>query len=167
MKVFLICLIVLIGWTTLLHIAEKRRKVEIILRFVSILLVVVALYGVFDHSVLKRSPSDDHQFVWVSAYNSEFSRELFMNGLLYYPLGLTLTVLIGPWAILAGFLLSLSIESWQYFAGTGLAQGTDVIMNTLGCTIGFLPWFIAKEWTRIKRWLCIHYRHMKERMHRM
>ena len=67
-----------------------------------------------------------------------------MNALLYVPLGFTLTVLIGPQSILAAFVLSLVIETWQYFAGTGLAQGTDVIMNTLGCVVGVIPYIIVK-----------------------
>lgn len=158
---FLVSLVVLIGWTALLCTAKKRRKAERILRFVSILLVIAAIYGIFDYSVLKRTPSDDHNFVWVNAYNGEFERELFMNALLYYPLGLALTVLIGPWSILVGFILSVSIETWQYFAGTGFAQGTDLLMNTLGCAVGFLPWIIAKEWARIKRLLFPHYQHWK------
>ena len=61
-----------------------------------------------------------------------------MNVFLYFPLGLTLSVLTGPWSVLMGFVLSLSIESWQYIAGTGLAQGTDVICNTLGVAVGMI-----------------------------
>ena len=34
------------------------------------------------------------------------------------------------------FLLSLGIESWQFAAGTGIAQGTDVLCNTLGACMG-------------------------------
>lgn len=74
-----------------------------------------------------------------------------MNAFLYFPLGLSLSVLIGPWAILAAFVLSLGIETWQYFAGTGLAQGTDVICNTLGCAIGAIPWFVSRLMSRRKR----------------
>lgn len=36
--------------------------------------------------------------------------------------------------------MDIEIESWQYMAGSGLAQGTDVIMNTLGAAIGSVPY---------------------------
>lgn len=68
-----------------------------------------------------------------------------MNALLYYPFGLSLTVLIGSWSILVAFLTSTLIESWQYLSDSGLAQGTDVVMNTLGATIGVLPYLIVKQ----------------------
>ncbi len=167
MMLFRVSLVVLIGWTVLLCFAKKRRKAERILRIVSILLMIVAVYGILEYSVLKRNPSDDHNFVWVSAYNSEFERELFMNALLYYPLGLVLSLLIGPWSILVGFMLSVSIETWQYFAGTGLAQGTDLLMNTLGCAVGFLPWVIAKELERIKQFLRLLYQSAKNCLRKM
>ena len=57
------------------------------------------------------------------------------NGKAIGPVSLTISI---------GFLISVSIESWQYFAGTGLAQGTDVIMNTLGAAIGTIPWVIVR-----------------------
>ena len=40
------------------------------------------------------------------------------------------------------FLLSLVIESWQYYAGTGTAQVTDVICNTLEAAIGTLSFLL-------------------------
>lgn len=80
--------------------------------------------------------------------SNEFFREMVMNAFLYYPLGLALSVLIGLWSIPLAFMFSVGIETWQYFAGTGLAQGTDVICNTLGCAIGALPFFISKRINR-------------------
>ena len=95
--------------------------------------------------MLGRTPSEEHTFVFAASIGSEFFRELFMNALLYYPLGLSLSVFLGPWAILVAFLTSVAIESWQYLSGSGLAQGTDVIMNTLGAAIGVLPYLIVKH----------------------
>ena len=69
---------------------------------------------------------------------------MLMNVFLFFPFGLSLTVLIGKWSVLAAFLLSVTIEVWQYYAGTGLAQGTDVICNTLGCAIGMIPWVVTR-----------------------
>lgn len=70
---------------------------------------------------------------------------MFMNALLYYPFGLSLSIFLGSWSILIALIISISIEFWQYLAGTGLAQGTDVIMNTLGAAIGVLPFIIVRE----------------------
>lgn len=81
-------------------------------------------------------------------YSSEFYREMLMNVILFYPLGLTLTVLIGSWSIVVAFVLSFGIEVWQYVAGTGVAQGSDVLMNTLGCVVGAVPYFIRCVWRK-------------------
>ena len=63
-------------------------------------------------------------------------QELLMNVFLYFPLGLTLGELIGWHRIWLALVLAIVIESWQYAAGTGMAQVTDVICNTLGAWIG-------------------------------
>lgn len=105
-------------------------------------LFFASLYGIFKYSALGRAITNNHEFTFLAPYSNEFGRELFMNALLYYPFGLTLTGLIGPRSILVAFLLSAGIEIWQFSAGTGLAQGTDVIMNTVGCAVGALPWLV-------------------------
>ena len=136
--------LILLLWTVLIFLAGGRRWSKKAFAYFCIPLSIAALYGILRYTVLGRSPSSEHSFVFFSAYTNEFYREMFMNALLYFPLGLALTILIGPWSILAAFALSLVIETWQYFTGTGLAQGTDVIMNTLGAAIGALPWIIVK-----------------------
>ena len=105
----------------------------------------LAVYGVLKYTVLHRSAGDIHQFILVNVYNGEFFREMFMNAFLYIPFGMALSVFLGPWVIIAAFLLSAGIETWQYFAGTGLAQGTDILMNTLGAAIGVIPIWINKK----------------------
>lgn len=90
-------------------------------------------------TVWNRTPSEEHVFTWAAAYTNEFFREMFMNAVLYVPFGLAACGLIGPWGVLAGFLLSAGVEVWQYATGAGLAQGTDVLCNTLGAAVGMLP----------------------------
>ena len=41
--------------------------------------------------------------------------------------------------------LAIVIESWQYAAGTGMAQVTDVICNTLGAWIGGIAFQKRKD----------------------
>ena len=93
-------------------------------------------------TVAGRERTDQHTFVFFAERSNEFYREMLMNAFLYVPLGLCLTVFTRGWSILLALCLSLGIESWQYFGGLGVAQGTDVIMNTIGCTVGAVPFFL-------------------------
>lgn len=99
-------------------------------------------------TVWNRTPSEEHVFTWAAAYTNEFFREMFMNAVLYVPFGLAACGLIGPWSVLAGFLLSAGVEVWQYATGAGLAQGTDVLCNTLGAAVGMLPVWANRRLTR-------------------
>lgn len=138
-NVYLIMILGIILWTILWYCFRCHARLRIMLNTI---MCLISLYLVLKYTVLHRMPSDDHQFMVFAPYNSEFYRELLMNVLLFYPLGLTLTVLIGPRSILVAFILSFGIESWQYIAGTGVAQVSDVLMNTLGCAIGAVPYLI-------------------------
>ena len=135
----------LLFWTFLSGLAQKRRKLKNAWKSVNFIGVLIAFYGILSYTVLHRVPSDNHIFTFFADYSNEFYREMLMNAFLYYPFGLTLSTLIGPVSILVGFVVSLAIESWQYFAGTGVAQGTDVVMNTLGVVIGCIPWFLVRS----------------------
>ena len=99
-------------------------------------------------TVWNRTPSEEHVFTWAAAYTNESFREMFMNAVLYVPFGLAACGLIGPWGVLAGFLLSAGVEGWQYATGAGLAQGTDVLCNTLGAAVGMLPVWANRRLTR-------------------
>lgn len=99
-------------------------------------------------TVWNRTPSEEHVFTWAAAYTNEFFREMFMNAVLYVPFGLAACGLIGPWGVLAGFVLSVGVEVWQYATGAGLAQGTDVLCNTLGAAVGMLPLWANRRLTR-------------------
>ena len=99
-------------------------------------------------TVWNRTPSEEHVFTWAAAYTNEFFREMFMNAVLYVPFGLAACGLIGPWGVLAGFVLSVGVEVWQYATGAGLAQGTDVLCNTLGAAVGMLPVWANRRLTR-------------------
>lgn len=99
-------------------------------------------------TVWNRTPSEERVFTWAAAYTNEFFREMFMNAVLYVPFGLAACGLIGPWGVLAGFVLSVGVEVWQYATGAGLAQGTDVLCNTLGAAAGMLPVWANRRLTR-------------------
>lgn len=110
--------------------------------------VLLATVLVLWLTVWNRTPSEEHVFTWAAAYTNEFFREMFMNAVLYVPFGLAACGLIGPWGVLAGLLLSVGVEVWQYATGAGLAQGTDVLCNTLGATVGMLPVWANRRLTK-------------------
>jgi hypothetical protein len=104
----------------------------------NLLLLLASGYAILKYTVLGRAPSNKHVIVFCAPYGDEFWREMVMNLLLYFPLGLSLPNVIRRYrgSVLLAFLCSCTIELWQYCAGTGMAQGTDVIMNTLGTAAG-------------------------------
>ena len=133
--------LIFLAFTAVLYVTRNNVRLT---KTIAAILLIVAIYGVLSYTVIGRMTSEEHTFVFAT-HNSESGREMFMNALLYYPLGLSLSVFLGPWSILVAFLSSVVIESWQYLSGTGLAQGTDVVMNTLGAAIGALPFRIVRE----------------------
>ena len=134
----LIAIGVLVIWGIML---AKFKKLSKILALIG---AVVATYAVFSYTVIGRTPSSNHTFSFFSPSKYELGLEMFMNALLYIPFGMTFSVLLGCWTILIAFVLSLLIEFWQYRMGTGFAQGTDVIMNTLGAFIGSIPYIVIQ-----------------------
>ena len=47
--------------------------------------------------------------------------------------------------LILGMLFSIGIEAAQFYYGLGRCEVDDVIMNTLGCAIGTIPWFIVRS----------------------
>lgn len=70
----------------------------------------------------------------------ELRMEIFLNYVLFVPLGLLLYLCFGErWGlkvVLIGFLLSASIEIAQLIFRIGLFEFDDMIGNTIGCLIG-------------------------------
>ena len=132
--------LIFLAFTAVLYVTRNNARLT---KTIAAILLIVAIYGVLSYTVVGRMASEEHTFAFATPYTNEFIREMFMNALLYYPLGLSLSVFLGPWSILVAFLSSVVIESWQYLSGSGLAQGTDVVMNTLGAAIGVLPYLIV------------------------
>ena len=87
------------------------------------------------------------------AYNNEAIRTLVMNVILFVPFGLTVPYILEKkiknshlrWktCILIACIMSILIESLQYFLGIGRAEIDDVICNTLGCSLGVLADMVA------------------------
>lgn len=114
-------------------------------RIINSIFLIISVYGILKYTVLGRSPSDEHLFIVFSDDSNEFWRELLMNLFLYFPAGLTLAHLLKRYwlSVLLLVLLSLGIEYWQYSAGTGTAQLTDFVCNSLGAMIGGISFLIT------------------------
>ena len=70
----------------------------------------------------------------------ELRMEILLNYVLFVPLGLLLYLCFGEKyglrVVLAGFLLSASVELIQLLFNIGLFEFDDMIGNTIGCLIG-------------------------------
>ncbi len=65
---------------------------------------------------------------------------LFVGNLLwFFPAGFLVRLRGGtlPQAALAGFLLSLVIETLQFILGSGVSELDDLVLNTIGACIGY------------------------------
>ncbi|MBS1509495.1 MAG: VanZ family protein [Bacteroidetes bacterium] len=82
--------------------------------------------------------------------NFEYKVEnLLGNIVAFMPLGFLLPLLIKRSRrfykiLIAGFLLSVFFECSQLFAGIGVFDVDDIILNTLGSILGYLPFVILK-----------------------
>ena len=142
--VIVVCLLV---WAIMEHLA-KRHPAWVTAN------MVVALAGIFmilSLSVIGREVQYDHELIFFSYYGREFWREIVMNVFLYFPFGMGLSVAIpgstGRKVLVtlgAALLISLGIETAQYFTGIGVAQGTDLIANVAGAAIGCLVLPLSK-----------------------
>ncbi|MGN0261932.1 MAG: VanZ family protein [Eggerthellaceae bacterium] len=138
---------------------SRKHKKRLIFAVAATTLSLAGLFANLLFTVIARTTTDTHTFiVSPNPSSNEFIREMVMNAFLYFPFGLFLPYALDQaFALLErhaavrkhsttripilvtiaiSFLLSATIESWQYYAGTGTAQLTDVICNTLGAAIG-------------------------------
>lgn len=119
-------------------------------------LLGLAMAAVYYYCIHGREPSNARVFVIVSGYYDEFYRELLMNSFLFVPLGISMPFLLPDFmskkqakAVWLAFLIALCIEYWQYVQGTGVAQVSDLVMNTLGAFIGSFAFPVCNFFIRI------------------
>lgn len=129
-------------WSVLSAVFQKKRWWFV----VNLFLAMISVYGILHYTVMGRIPSGVHEFALLLPFSDEFWRELLMNVFLFFPLGLSLGNVIKSYlnTILMGVAASVLIEAWQYAAGTGLAQGTDVFCNSFGVAVGAMSFVLAK-----------------------
>ena len=126
------------------------------LRFSLRLLFGEYLFLTYSNTVLFRpkNPSIWHNFTPFWSYKAYYSGEdpsllpeIIMNIAGFIPLGFLMGAAFQKlkWCqvILTGFLISVSIESLQYFFKLGIAEFDDVFNNTLGVATGYFLYMIA------------------------
>ena len=118
-------------------------------RAVNILFAFLSVFAILYATLLNRTVGEHEislrPFRLLYDSEPELTRAMFMNILLFFPLGLSMsTALPGKrWfrialTVATGFFLSLSVEYTQFRYGLGVAELDDVICNTLGCVVGSL-----------------------------
>lgn len=130
-----------------LFFAVYNRKKAIL--FLFRLLFWEYMFLTYCNTILFRPKIDDiwHNFTPFWSYSEYYSGEnpnllpeIIMNIVGFIPLGFFMKATFHKlrwWqVILAGFLISLSIESIQYFFKLGIAEFDDIFNNTLGVIIG-------------------------------
>ena len=144
-QVYLESLAMYVLWTILM-LALKNDRIK---HVVGIIGVVCASTLIICFTILNRSSGLREYCLipFVTFLNAktqpEFYRTMYMNVLLFIPLGLSLPFVLPScikhkvlFAILIGFLISTGVEAAQFVFCIGRGETDDVIMNIAGVVIG-------------------------------
>lgn len=138
-------------WTILACNIVTNRKIW---RLLNILLSIVSLFFIYyftlhsriTRSVLPRLIPFCSFFIYKDL--SWAIRTMVLNIFLFFPLGLTFPYAIpkiSKYSVLICALTSLSIEIIQLVFHLGACEVDDLIMNTLGGTIGYMSYYISSR----------------------
>lgn len=158
-SVYCIIILFIIIWTVLEWLLSNQRgKICLGWRYVNIVLCVFSLSLIVKMTLWGRTVGNREvellpfYTIYTIPYNNEAIRTMVMNVVLFFPLGLTMPVVLGrlknvkcKWllCIVIGFVISASVEIIQYYFCIGRAETDDVICNTLGCLLGVMPNILA------------------------
>ena len=148
-KVLGIMVVLIIIWAILRMVRNNKYSIwkhfNIVLHFFSVVFIIrMTLFG---RNVGERELELIPFYTLTTiSYNNEAIRTLLMNIVLFVPFGLTIPYMLEgkiknvhlKWrvCILSACILSIVIESLQYYLGIGIAEIDDVICNTLGGSLG-------------------------------
>lgn len=139
-------------WTVAICILNGRTR-----RIVAVIGFVASLILIFLFTVVGRTNGSKHELSLIpfisfeyAKTQPEFYRSIFMNILLFIPLGLTFPHILskiikfrGLLSLSIGFVLSILVETIQFFCSFGKCETDDVIMNTLGTLIGVTSYWLG------------------------
>lgn len=150
-------------WGLLASLSAKIKANKLL----NVVLLMGIIYVILHITLLDRSAAARADYVsppflllqkaW--SENREIFRSLFLNVLLFEPLGAALVHLLpgkqSPWgriltAAVIGLAASLAIEYCQFRFSVGNAEADDVVCNTLGAFFGALSCLFPKRNTRVE-----------------
>ena len=150
--VYIETLVMLILWTlAMLFLRGKAKK------FIAVTGVVLSVMLILFYTIYGRKSFGQRIIVLTpfvtflrAKTEPEFYRMMYMNMLLFFPLGLSLPFALPDKlrfrpliAVIAGLFLSVAIEAIQYGFIIGECEIDDVIMNTLGVLLGTASYLIV------------------------
>ena len=152
----IVLLVLLILWAMLA--CKLRKKMKILSVFVAIISVVAIVYTTL---VSRSEPALAHEVMPFASFikaieQPEMFRSMFMNIVLFMPLGITLPFVFNKSSkrvlisVLIGSALSLVVEFLQYAFLLGFAETDDVLCNTVGVFMGCGTWCLAHWFCRLK-----------------
>lgn len=119
---------------------------KVLLYYIPVIILLTMLKGYLVIGHLWRKDSHHIREVQIVPFNDFFHANTIFgsafnvlgNIMLFLPLGILVYQLVGSLrcTVLAGFLLSLSIEILQYIFSLGVTDTDDLLLNTLGAWIG-------------------------------
>lgn len=129
------------------------------LRWSSVLLLIEYIFLLFCSTVIFRPTGETRQYdfhpFW--SYNRpDLLPENIMNVVVFIPVGVLLGFMFQgsrfkmTWwkALLIGCSISITIEALQFFFMKGFSELDDVMHNTLGCILGYMPaWCWGRKWS--------------------
>ena len=149
-------LLALAVWSILLVYLRQREKM---LRRIGSVGFALSLAVISYLTVVTRS-SGKGMLITDPLYNfrhakqiAELYRSLLMNVFLFMPIGMTLPLLfprrmksftVSVLTLLASLIISLCVETAQYYYSLGQAASDDVICNTLGGLAGAVPFIMMR-----------------------
>ncbi len=153
--------IMLVLWTVFMIILRgKARKAA------GIIFTALAVFAILFVTVIKRSPAEQgvnyiplYTFKLAKA-QPELIRTMEMNVFLFMPFGMSFPFFLPEklrlkllLTVSVALLFSACVECAQYFLSLGMFDIDDVICNTLGAFIGFIPFAVC---TRVDGFLRRH-----------
>lgn len=129
-------------------------------------LMLAAALGLIIFTTILRRQAATGQVILIPFYSfvlarrqPEFYREMLMNVLLFFPLGLTLSTVLPEhlrpgrrWGltVLAGLGMSLVVELIQLVFSLGTAEVDDLLTNVLGTALGATQLLLGQGLRRLK-----------------
>lgn len=163
------CIVVVIGMMLCFIFILTKNKI-------TLAITIAYLFFILGQTLLGRTEgfgAANLELFWsykqfLSNYN--YRIQILNNIWLFIPFGAGLYSLIHkPYCLILPFVLSMSIETAQYFFCLGLCEFDDIFSNTLGGIIGFIMAYEIEailSWNRRKRKKCFGMERIKSLCHK-